>query len=52
MAEVLETTTPRRTPQQQRFQRWFLEEFVRQEPGEAPLAWQDAAVCSRQNSMS
>ena len=41
-----------RTPQQQRFQRWFLEEFVRQEQGEAPLAWQDAAVCSRQNSMS
>lgn len=33
-----------RTADQQRFQRWFLSEFVRQERGEAPLAWQDAAV--------
>lgn len=33
-----------RTSDQQRFQRWFLSEFVRQERGEAPLAWQDAAV--------
>ena len=33
-----------RTPEQQRFQRWFLSEFVRQERGEAPLAWQDAPV--------
>jgi anti-sigma regulatory factor (Ser/Thr protein kinase) len=33
-----------RTPDQQRFQRWFLREFVRQESGEPPLAWQDAPV--------
>jgi len=31
-----------RTPGQQRFQRWFLGEFVRQQAGEPPLAWQDA----------
>lgn len=28
-----------RTPEQQQFQRWFLGEFVRQQRGEAPLAW-------------
>ncbi|MFC6044312.1 ATP-binding protein [Nocardioides hankookensis] len=33
-----------RTPDQQRFQRWFLSEFVRQERGEAALAWQDAPM--------
>lgn len=33
-----------RTVDQQQFQRWFLSEFVRQERGEGPLAWQDAAV--------
>jgi anti-sigma regulatory factor (Ser/Thr protein kinase) len=33
-----------RTGDQRQFQRWFLSEFVRQERGEAPLAWQDAAV--------
>ena len=33
-----------RTPEQQRFQRWFLGEFVRQQAGEGPVAWQDAPV--------
>jgi hypothetical protein len=33
-----------RTPDQQRFQRWFLSEFVRQERGEAARGWQDAPV--------
>jgi len=32
-----------RSPEQQRFQRWFLTEFVRQEAGEPPIAWHDAA---------
>jgi anti-sigma regulatory factor (Ser/Thr protein kinase) len=41
-----------RTPDQQRFQRWFLGEFVRQEKGEPPLAWQDAPVAGRQSSVS
>jgi hypothetical protein len=41
-----------RTPQQQRFQRWFLNEFVRQEKGEAPLPWKDAPVSRRQSSIS
>jgi anti-sigma regulatory factor (Ser/Thr protein kinase) len=41
-----------RTPDQQRFQRWFLSEFVRQERGEAPLAWQDAAVSRDENQSS
>jgi hypothetical protein len=41
-----------RTPDQQRFQRWFLSEFVRQERGEAPLAWQDAAVPQDENQSS
>jgi anti-sigma regulatory factor (Ser/Thr protein kinase) len=33
-----------RTPEQRRFQRWFLGEFVRQQSGEPPLAWEDAPV--------
>jgi len=33
-----------RMPDQQKFQRWFLSEFVRQERGEAAVAWKDAAV--------
>jgi hypothetical protein len=33
-----------RTPDQQRFQRWFLSEFVRQQHGEAARRWQDASV--------
>ncbi|MFC5491896.1 ATP-binding protein [Nocardioides caricicola] len=41
-----------RTPEQQRFQSWFLNEFVRQERGEPPLAWQDAPVSGRQSSVS
>ncbi len=28
-----------RTPEQRRFQRWFLGEFVRQQQGEPPVAW-------------
>jgi len=41
-----------RTPDQQRFQRWFLSEFVRQERGEAALAWQDAPVSRPQDQSS
>ena len=41
-----------RTPDQQQFQRWFLGEFVRQEGGEPPLAWQDAPVSRRQSTAS
>jgi anti-sigma regulatory factor (Ser/Thr protein kinase) len=41
-----------RTPEQQRFQGWFLNEFVRQEKGKPPLAWQDAPVSRRQSSLS
>ena len=41
-----------RTPEQQRFQRWFLSEFVRQERGEAAVAWQDASVPPVQNQSS
>ena len=41
-----------RTPEQQRFQRWFLSEFVRQERGEAPVPWQDAPVSRTQSSVS
>ena len=41
-----------RTPEQQRFQRWFLSEFVRQQQGRPPLAWQDAPVSRRQSSVS
>ena len=43
-----------RTPDQQRFQRWFLSEFVRQERGEDALAWQDARVshAEDQNTLS
>jgi hypothetical protein len=33
-----------RTPDQARFQRWFLGELVRQQAGEPPVAWQDAPV--------
>jgi hypothetical protein len=41
-----------RTPDQQRFQRWFLSEFVRQERGEASLAWQDSPVSRTENESS
>jgi anti-sigma regulatory factor (Ser/Thr protein kinase) len=41
-----------RTPDQQRFQRWFLSEFVRQERGEAALSWQDAPVSRPQDQSS
>lgn len=40
-----------RTPHQQHFQRWFLSEFVRQEGGEAPLAWHDAPVSRAQSTV-
>ena len=40
-----------RTPGQQRFQRWFLGEFVRQQEGGAPRAWQDLPV-SQPSSVS
>jgi anti-sigma regulatory factor (Ser/Thr protein kinase) len=41
-----------RTPEQQQFQRWFLSEFIRQQKGEPPVAWQDAPVSRRQSSVS
>ncbi|MEJ7833618.1 MAG: ATP-binding protein [Nocardioides sp.] len=33
-----------RSAEQQRFQRWFLGEFVRQARGESPIAWGDSAA--------
>lgn len=41
-----------RTPEQQRFQRWFLSEFVRQEGGGGPIAWRDAADADRHSPVS
>nr|WP_246390535.1 ATP-binding protein [Nocardioides soli] len=41
-----------RTPGQQRFQRWFLSEFVRQERGEAPLPWKNAPSARPRSSAS
>lgn len=41
-----------RTQDQQRFQRWFLSEFVRQERGDGPLAWKDAPVSRPHCSVS
>lgn len=41
-----------RTPGQQRFQRWFLSEFVRQERGEAPLPWKNATATRPRSSAS
>lgn len=41
-----------RTPEQQRFQRWFLTEFVRQEAGQPPLPWDDASVPGHRSSVS
>lgn len=41
-----------RTPEQRGFQRWFLNEFVRQEKGGVPLAWEDAPMSGRQSSVS
>ena len=37
-----------RTPEQQRFQSWFLGELVRQGNGEAPLPWAEAAAAPAQ----
>ncbi len=39
-----------RTPEQQRFQRWFLSEFVRQEGGAAPARWEGADAADRASS--
>jgi anti-sigma regulatory factor (Ser/Thr protein kinase) len=41
-----------RSPEQRRFQRWFLGEFVRQQDGHAPLAWHDPSVMDRRSSVS
>ncbi len=41
-----------RSPEQRRFQRWFLGEFVRQQAGEEPLAWHDSPVTGRQSNVS
>jgi hypothetical protein len=38
-----------RTPEQRRFQAWFLTEFVRQANGEAPLSWLEARSNGRAN---
>ncbi len=41
-----------RTPEQRKFQRWFLGEFVRQQQGESPMAWPEArrAAAHSQNA--
>lgn len=41
-----------RTPEQQRFQRWFFGEFVRQERGESALPWPEAAAARSPSSVS
>ena len=41
-----------RSSEQRNFQRWFLGEFVRQQHGEAPLAWHDARVNTRRSTVS
>lgn len=41
-----------RTPEQQRFQRWFLQEFVRQEAGAPPSAWRDEAPANMDSEAS
>ncbi|WP_231482685.1 ATP-binding protein [Nocardioides sp. URHA0020] len=41
-----------RMPDQQRFQRWFLSEFVRQEQGAPAVAWKDAPVSRSQDPSS
>jgi len=38
-----------RSPEQRRFQTWFLTEFVRQANGEAPLSWLEARSNGRTN---
>ena len=35
-----------RTPEQRRFQRWLLGEFVRQGDGEDPIAWTDVETAT------
>jgi anti-sigma regulatory factor (Ser/Thr protein kinase) len=39
-----------RSPEQQRFQRWFLRELVRQGEGAAPVAWSEFSTPMRQGS--
>jgi two-component sensor histidine kinase len=39
-----------RSPEQQRFQHWFLRELVRQGEGAAPVAWTELSVPLRQGS--
>jgi hypothetical protein len=41
-----------RTPEQQRFQRWFLGEFVRQQSGGTPIPWREADEADRRSSVS
>ena len=41
-----------RTPEQQRFQRWFLGEFVRQTRGSEPRPWSGESVASGQGQAS
>lgn len=41
-----------RTPEQRKFQRWFLGEFVRQQQGETPLAWAEARAAGGRRSVS
>ncbi|MGH3362586.1 MAG: ATP-binding protein [Nocardioides sp.] len=41
-----------RTPEQRRFQRWFLGEFVRQQQGELPVAWPEARRAARNQDAS
>ena len=40
-----------RTPEQQRFQHWFLNEFVDQEGGAPPSAWQESGASDERSSV-
>jgi hypothetical protein len=41
-----------RTPEQRKFQEWFLSEFVRQSHGEPPLSWLEARSNGRANAVT
>jgi anti-sigma regulatory factor (Ser/Thr protein kinase) len=41
-----------RTPEQRKFQEWFLSEFVRQSSGEPPLSWLEARSNGRANAVT
>jgi anti-sigma regulatory factor (Ser/Thr protein kinase) len=41
-----------RTPEQRKFQEWFLSEFVRQSNGEPPLSWLEARSNGRANAVT